>query len=263
MFVRSADALLNVVDFGSGPALVMHGGWVGSWELWQEPMQILQGSWRCVAYDHRGSGASSPDGISPQALVDDLFRVLDALQIDRCVLAGESLGGLTCLTAVLQEPSRFMGLVLVDAVPATTGTGPDTTAVLADYPAYVDAFVRACVPESDSEHIRRWGRQILLRAEPEAAAQMLQSLHTAALAPDLGAVHLPTLVIHGERDAVVPLAVGKATAAAISNAELVIIPGAGHVPSLTRPHEVADAIASWATRRCVDAQDAIRGIVSP
>lgn len=252
MFVKGDGYLLNAVAFGSGQAtFVAHGGWVGSWELWQEPFQLMQSRWRCVAYDHRGSGASTfpPEAISPAAFVDDLFRVLDYFEVASCVLAGESLGALTCLQAVTRDPSRFDGLVLVDGVPAAN---EERSAALvagsrSDYPATVRAFVDACVPEPDSEHIRRWGRQILLRAEPEAAARILECHYQEHVAPDLGVIPVPTLVIHGENDNIIPVEAAKAMAAAIPQAQLVILPDTGHVPTLTRPQEVVDAIDKWAT----------------
>jgi pimeloyl-ACP methyl ester carboxylesterase len=71
VFVQSDDVLLNVVEWGSPElaAFVGHGGWVDSWELWQEPFQLMQSRWRCVCYDHRGSGATwaTSRQISPRA----------------------------------------------------------------------------------------------------------------------------------------------------------------------------------------------------
>lgn len=251
MFLEVDGHLLNAVAFGSGEAtFVAHGGWVGSWELWQEPFQLMQSRWRCVGFDHRGSGVSTfpPDSIAPAALVDDLFRVLDHFEIASCVLAGESLGALTCLQAVMRDPSRFHGLVLVDAVPAASEA---RSAALvpgsrSDYPATVRAFVDACVPEPDSEHVRRWGRQILLRAEPEAAARILESHYQEHVAPDLGLLPVPTLVIHGEKDHIIPVQAAELMAGVIPEAELVVLPDTGHVPTLTRPQEVVDAIDRWA-----------------
>lgn len=252
MFVPADGYLLNTVEFGSGPnTLVCHGGWVGSWELWQEPFQLMQSRWRCIGYDHRGSGASTfpPEAITPTGLVDDLFTVLDHYQVGSCVLAGESLGALTCLQAVIRDPSRFKGLVLVDGAPAASRerTGALVDGSRTDYPRTVAAFVDACVPEPDSEHIRRWGRQILLRAEHEAAARMFESHYEQNVSADPERIGVPTLVIHGQEDVIVPLAIGEAIARAIPDSELVVIPGAGHVPTLTRPREVVDAIERWAT----------------
>jgi pimeloyl-ACP methyl ester carboxylesterase len=114
-----------------------------------------------------------------------------------------------------------------------------------DYPQTVAAFVAACVPEPDSDHIRRWGRQILLRAEPEAAARIFAH-YERDVRVDLSQVSVPTLLIHGEDDAIVRLALGKEVAAAISNSELAVLAGTGHVPTLTRPAEVVQAIDRWA-----------------
>lgn len=93
MFLMVDGHRLNAVAFGAGPrTFVAHGGWVGSWELWQDPFQLMHSRWRCIGYDHRGSGASTfpPEAIGPDVLVDDLFRVLDHFGVGRCVLAGES-----------------------------------------------------------------------------------------------------------------------------------------------------------------------------
>lgn len=252
MFIPAGGHLLNAVSFGSGPrTFVAHGGWVGSWELWQQPFELMQGDWRCISYDHRGSGASTAPAadVHPQGLVDDLFAVLDHFAVESCVLAGESMGTLTALEAVLRQPDRFEGLVLVDGMTETGGQPVDHSAVRDDYAAYVDAFVEACVPEPDSEHLRRWGRQILLRADPDAAARMFESHDVPRIAPDLGAIAVPTLVIHGRLDAIVPLSAGETAAALIPGAELVVIDDAGHVPTITRPREVVAAIDEWAARR--------------
>ncbi|MFN8040928.1 MAG: alpha/beta hydrolase [Acidimicrobiales bacterium] len=253
MFLATDGALLNTVSFGSGPrTLVAHGGWVGSWELWQDPIQLLQSGWRCIAYDHRGAGATAAptSSITPEALVDDLFAVLDAQGVDRCVLAGESLGALTCTLAVLRDPSRFEGLILVDGTPrADRATmAPLIDGSRADFPATVAFFVDACVPDPDAEHLRRWGRQILLRADPEAAARILEVHADEGVAPDHAAVTVPTLVVHGELDLIVPVDAGRQVADAIPGAELIVIPGAGHVPTVTHPADVAEAIEAWAQR---------------
>ena len=184
----------------------------------------------------------------PQGLVDDLFSVLDYYDVDRCVVAGESMGALTVIEAVLRQPARFEGLVLVDGVTETSGQVTDHSAVRDGYDSYVPAFVDACIPEPGSEHLRQWGRQILMRADPDAAAGMLESHDVPRIAADLGAITIPTLVIHGRCDVIVAPSVGEAAAAAIQHAELVVIEDAGHVPTLTRPREVVAAITAWSAR---------------
>ena len=60
MFIEAGGHRLSTVQIGTGPrTLVTHGGWAGSWELWLEPLQLMQEQWRGIAYDHRGSGVST------------------------------------------------------------------------------------------------------------------------------------------------------------------------------------------------------------
>ena len=101
--------------------------------------------------------------------------------------------------------------------------------------------------EPDAEHIKRWARQILLRADAEAAARVMESHAEANIAPDWSSIGVKTLVIHGEHDAIVPLSAGEMVAGAIPDSSLVVIPGAGHIPSMTRPGEVVTAIEAFFT----------------
>lgn len=237
---------LRSVDLGRGTPLLMHDGWVASWDLWLPLIERLQHRWRCIAYDHRGTGASTfpPDAISAPALVDDVFRVLDAHRIERAVIAGESLGSLVCMQAVLRSPARFAGLVLVGS---SARTGParaeHAAALRADWPGYIEDFVTACLPEADAGPLHRLGQNALLPAGADAAARM--SAAHAELAPALESIAVPTLVLHGAEDLSAPLAGAREVAARIPGAELVVFDDAGHVPILTRPDAVAAAIDRW------------------
>lgn len=248
MFVELNGQRFQVVSFGQGDKTILaHGGWVGSWELWQQPFELLSSDWRCVSYDHRGSGESPtlPESISPEVMVEDLFAVMDLLDIERCVVAGESLGAVVVLEAAHREPHRFEGLVIVDGAPWVSA---ESVASLiagsrSDYPATVAAFVQACVPANDAEHLRRWGRNLLGRADPESAARLLECyLDPPAPEVPLEEITVPALVIHSNDDAIVPVAVGEAVASRLPNATLVKLDDGGHVPSVTRPAQVVEAI---------------------
>jgi pimeloyl-ACP methyl ester carboxylesterase len=149
------------------------------------------------------------------------------------------LGGITCLSAVLRDPTGFDGPVLIDSAPQADPNGVKGLAAGArhDFPATVQRFVDACIPGSSREHLRHWGRQILLRAEPEAAARMMEAF--LEVAPNLAQVDVPTLVVHGSNDLIIPIEAAKALASGISGAELVVIDDAGHVPTITRPSSSA------------------------
>lgn len=251
MYLKFDDADLMVNAHGAGPrTLVGHGGWVGSGELWSGPFEILSRSWRTVAIDHRGSGASRHRAprITFEALTIDLLRVLDALSIDSCVLAGESMGALVMLEAALRWPDRVDGLVIVDGRTSGDRT-PATDRLVAgcksDFEATMRAFINACVPEEDCAAERAWGELIVNRSDAGSAIQMLECLEGIEVESRLGLLAVPTLILHGSRDAIVPLASAQHLAARIEGSRLVVAEGAGHVPTVTRPRWVAEQIEAF------------------
>lgn len=247
MFIQNKDAQLYTVEFGTGPHTILaHGGWTGSWELWTEPFTYLSKSWRTIAYDHRGTGATiSPvESITLENLVDDLFIVMDKMEVEKCVLAAESAGGIVAVSAALQQPQRFDGLVLVDALlhsEDNRGNAAFIQGLKTNFEQTVERFVDSCVLESEnnSKAIRSWGRKILGRSTPEASIQLLESTFGVDLRPRLSEITTPTLVIHGDRDDLVPLSDAEFAASQISNSHLHVVKGAGHVPTVTSPREVA------------------------
>jgi pimeloyl-ACP methyl ester carboxylesterase len=255
MFVKVNGNLLHTIDVGprGGRTILGHDGWVADWEVWHQPYEVLSHKWRCVAYDHRGAGESAvhPDQIIWEGLIDDVFGVMDVLGIDRCIGAGESLRAGVIVDAYMRHPDRFEGLVLVGGAArvrpaqpvANPESAPAVVKVRADFHGYVRDFVDAGIPEADSDHLRRWGRHIIERSDGESGARMFMAAARCELpSPDVTQIKVPTLLIHGSRDAIVPLAAAERMAASIPNSRLVVLDGAGHVPPITRPEEVIKAI---------------------
>jgi pimeloyl-ACP methyl ester carboxylesterase len=252
MFIPVEDAKIYTTAFGSitSPVIVGIGGWIGSWELWAEPFGILSQNWRTIAYDHRGSGATiAPvESITYNRLVNDIFAVLDAYNVEKCVLAAESAGALPALGAAIKDPKRITGLVIVDGM-YFRETSPEKDMFLLGlskaYPATLDRFIEACVPEPDSDHLKRWGRQIIDRASQEAAIALYLSAGEIDLRNELRHISQPTLILHGEADGIVPVEEARQLAQIIPQAKLTVLPGAGHVPTMTRPLEVAHEIENF------------------
>lgn len=247
MFLKSDDADLFISSFGDGPRnFVAHGGWVGSGELWQQPFEQLSRHWRTVTYDHRGTGATvNRATITFELLVNDLFRVLDALKIDTCVLAGESSGACIVLEAALRAPERFSGLVLVDGRyhgGKSVGATRFIDGCKSDFEATMEMFVAACTPEEDCASERRWAKQIVMRSSGAAAVELMECLEVVQLEDRLQQIELPTLLIHGSRDLITPPSMSENLAKKIPNSRLVMIDGAGHVPTITRSDQVVRAI---------------------
>lgn len=256
MFIGIEGHKALAFSFGSGSRTFLAvGGWVGSSEVWLPTLELLSSTWRVASFDHRGAGETVVPvaAISYSALVDDVFRVMDSLHIERCVFGGESAGTQVVLDAVLRHPERFSGAVLVDGSaglprPPAAGpspiTGPPSTWPGADHRARLRWFVDLCMPEPWADHIRRWGLDILLRADPEAATRLWGIGRDSAsqLVTRLPEVSIPVLLIRGSEDALVPRVAMEALSECLPNSKLVEVPGAGHVPVMTRPDVVAREI---------------------
>jgi pimeloyl-ACP methyl ester carboxylesterase len=253
MFISHNSAQIYAVEFGSGPRTILGlGGWAGSWELWTGPFSELSKTWRTVAYDHRGTGATiAPvESITVENMVQDLFAVMDRMQIDKCVLAAESAGGMVAVQAVLEQPHRFEGLVLVDALLHRENDASNAAFIQGlktNFEETIHGFVRSCVPASEpnSREIRSWGSKILFRASPEAAVRLIECAYGVDLRPGLAHIQVPVLLLHGDRDVIVPLGDSEFIASMLPHGCLRVFKGAGHVPTMTRPREVADEINQY------------------
>ncbi len=252
MFIQTVDAKIFATSFGvpSAPAIVAIGGWIGNWELWLEPFSILSQAWHTIAFDHRGAGVTvAPlESINLERMVDDVFRVMDAYKLEWCVLAAESAGALTALMAALKEPERIAGLVIVDGSyfrPTPVKTSSFVTGLQTKYQATLEYFIQACIPDSGADHIRDWGLKMLERASKDSAIALYNLLDNVDLRSEFARVTQPTLILHGDKDKIVPLEAAHWLAQTLPQSKLVVIEGAGHVPTVTHPEVIAREINSF------------------
>ncbi len=256
MFIPRPNAQLHALTFGHGPlTLLAVGGWTAGGEIWH-PLFGHLAHWRCISLDHRGAGASTRSGpITVDDMADDLLAVADALNVGPCVIAAESSGAAAALLAVQRAPRRFVGQVLVGA--SWQRTEPEDTsnfvaALRHDYDGAIHSFINNCLSESDSVELRRWGFQMLKKSSVDDAVALLRSREHIAnneqLASQFRDLRLPTLLIHGDGDRIVPAHSSQLLAQLIPGAELHVLAGLGHVPLVTDPCQVAARIDEFGTR---------------
>lgn len=257
MFRRIRGQSVNTVSFGSGDtALVAVSGAFGTWEVWQQPFELLSRRWRTIGYDHFGVGETRvpPELVTFENQVLLLEGVLDTFGIERCVLAGDSNNTAVALEAARRWPGRVNALVLVsgavDFVPSE-----DVVRFVKGLRSVLDAtldfFVELCLPEDDAGHLRAWLRDIIARTGGERAAQLIESFYEVDVRSTLSKIKAPTLVLHGALDALPTStpAAAEEMAATIPDAELKVLPDAGHVPTLSRPQAVVEAIEGFVRSR--------------
>jgi pimeloyl-ACP methyl ester carboxylesterase len=259
---------LSVDDAGEGiPVVLLHGLTASRRYVVMGSRALERSGHRVIAYDARGHGRSSPaydpGAYGYEELGLDLEAVLDALGVERAVLAGASMGAHTLLWLALQRPERVGGLVVI--TPAYDPDTNDDPERLAGWDALarglrvggVDGFLEAYdldgVPEAWRETVVKVIRQRLAAHEhPEAVADALEVVPRSrpfGALRELGDIAVPVAIVasHDEADPGHPQEVGEAYAAAIPGARLVL-DEPGHSPVAWQGSQLSKVIAEVAAQ---------------
>jgi 3-oxoadipate enol-lactonase len=250
-FVETGPVKLYYESRGRGPAVLLVMGLGMTLSGWWRTVPVLARSFRVLTFDNRGIGRSDSAALpySVAAMADDAIAVLDAAGEQRAHVYGISLGGMVAQELALRHPDRVRALVLG----ATTPGG--SRGVLAGVPA-LGFFSRAAamapeealwaaVPYTYAEttrrrHAERIAEDIAHRVrfppDPSAYGHQVAAAATHNTFHRLGEIAAPTLVVHGEEDAVVPPQHARLLAEAILGAELRLWPEAGHLYVTDEPH---------------------------
>lgn len=231
----------------SQPALVLVHGAGGTHLFWPTALRRLAG-YRVYALDLPGHGKSGGRGRqSIASYAEAVMAWLEAVRLHRAVFAGHSMGSAIALTLALRHPERVMGIALL-------GGG----ACLRVAPSLLDETASPTTYHKAIHSIVRWS--FSPHAAPklvETAAQRLEETRRSVLHGDLHAcdafdltrwladVRAPALVMCGALDKMTPLSLSRQLAAGLPQAELRIIPEAGHMLMLEKPEEVAAALAEF------------------
>jgi pimeloyl-ACP methyl ester carboxylesterase len=250
-------AKTNYVEMGDGPPLLFLHGLGGSWQNWLENIPHFARDHRVIALDFPGFGASPmpPWEISIPAYGRFLRDFCERVGIERCSLVSNSMGGFIATELAINEPERVDDLVLVSAAGITWARARREPAEMAA------RMIRAGAPLAlrfQMSSIRRpkirqrffrglWYKPNALRRELiwEQVVPALQSPGTFDamrtlvgydIRDRLEEIEVPTLIVWGRQDGVVPVPAAAAYKERIGdNAELVIFDRCGHMPELERP----------------------------
>ena len=251
-FVKTTDGTeLFYNDWGSGKPVVLIHGWPLDADMWEYQMTALaQRGHRVIAYDRRGFGRSSQpwDGYDYNTLADDLKAVMDHLKLTDATLVGFSMGG----GEVARYMSRHGGAnvaktVLVSAVTPVmirSASNPDgadpaifddmVTQLKADRPHFLAGFSKAffgagLLNFTVTAETLTAAQTIALMASPKATIDCVRAFSETDFRGDLGSFNVPTLIIHGDADATVPIDISaRAAVRLIKNAALKEYAGAPH-----------------------------------
>jgi pimeloyl-ACP methyl ester carboxylesterase len=261
---------IEYYDVGKGPAVVLlHGLGTSAKVDWGACILRLSEHHRVLAPDLLGFGASDKPVIDYgiQTWVDFLGEFLRVEKARDFTLAGESLGGWIAAQYAIQAlgPQEALGqsfilpkpsrLVLVDAAGhrhlaegMSAGGGPGLS--LAGSRALLSAIFADPARGSD-DAVRAQFALSMAKGDGWTIHSLLSNRSIVAECVDdkLGQITVPTLVVWGERDRIVPLGDGRDFAARIPGARLVIVPGSGHAPGIEKPDELLAAMEPFLDAR--------------
>ncbi|ROR66824.1 alpha/beta fold hydrolase [Agrococcus jenensis] len=267
------DVRVHVEDHGTGRPVVLIHGWPLSSASWAPQRQaLLDAGYRVIAYDRRGFGHSDKPktGYGYDTLADDLAGLLEQLDVRDVTLVGFSMGGGEVARYIARHgQERLRSVVFAAAVPPRMMQTPDnpdgpltvakatamTAQLTADREAFFDGFTRdffSANADGDvlvTEAERQQAITLCLQADKLAALEAMQSFGITDFRDDLELVTVPTLVLHGDADGIVPFeGSGKRTHEAIPGSELVLIPGAPHGLNASHPAEFNAALLDFLQR---------------
>lgn len=254
--------MIEYDDFGSGPAVVLLHGFPLNRQMWQPQVEVLAAAgYRVICPDLPGFGASpvASDCRSIDVYADAVIGLLDRLGVEQAVIGGMSMGGYVLLNLLERYRSRSRAaLFLVTRAAADDAAGrAKRTALVAEVEAgrplvVADAFVELLfAPQTAAgrpdliAQVRNW---MEATSAPGLVAGLLAMRDRSDYVDRLVTFNLPTLVVGAELDRAVPVEHAQILVERLPQAELRIIPQAGHMANLEQPEAFNQALIEFLKR---------------
>lgn len=267
-FIKLADGReIHLRDEGppNAPVIVLLHGSNADLLTWQAWTDRLRDDYRVIRFDQRGHGLTGPapdDEYAISAFVDDVNDVADALGLQTFTLAGNSMGGAIAMAYAITNPDRLDALVLVDAggAPISRKGSGNMAFNLAAKPVIGDIMSqllpRSLVKKSLSQSVsnqsvvteeavdRYWEMARYPGTRAATRKRFAQPRKPFPIA-DVRAMQVPTLVMWGEEDALIPYEAAGWYMDNLPNATLANYPGIGHIPMEETPDRSVSDLKTW------------------
>jgi 3-oxoadipate enol-lactonase len=216
--------------------------------MWQPQLDAVPAGWRVIAPDYRGFGESSPPApaATMNELAGDVVDLLDHLEVHETIVAGCSMGGYVAFELLASAPNYVKGLVLID-----TRAGADTEEGKAGRRKMIEKVEReGSRAIADEMTLKLLGvstgrnrpdlvehvHEMIAGTDPKAIAMAVNAMMGRKdMTSSLGAIKVPTVIIAGAEDTLMPAAAMQQMHEAINGSQFHTIEAAGHLPSLEQP----------------------------
>jgi non-heme chloroperoxidase len=256
-------------DWGSGDPVVFVHGWRLNSDMWEYQLPALvDRGLRCVAYDRRGCGRSDQPGAGYDfdTLADDLAALMDHLDLRDVTLVSHSMGSAEVARYLTRHgDERVARVALISPTlpylqrDETNPEGVDpaafdgiSAALRADRPGYLTELAPAALGAglpgvSVSDALTSWAIGLFLTASPKASIDTVYLHGVTDLRGDMASFTVPTLIVHGDSDALIPMEVSAQRAAPmIPDCTLVIYENASHWPFVTHRERLNEQLVAFA-----------------
>jgi len=225
------------------PLILVHGAG-GNHQHWGAAIRNLRGA-DVHALDLPGHGRSSGSG--QQTIADYaafVVKFMDALGLERAIVAGHSMGGATAVTAALDYPQRVAGLILVGTGARLRVLPKILEGTLSDFENTVELICQYAYARQAPRELVRQGLQRMLQVAPQTIHDDFAACNACDITGRLGEIRCPTLVVCGTEDTLTPPKYASFLAEHIAGAELKLVEGAGHMVMVEKGEEVSGIVAA-------------------
>ncbi|MFF5970122.1 alpha/beta fold hydrolase [Streptomyces sp. NPDC012769] len=251
-----------------GTAIVLVHGYVDSWWTFEPLLRRMPAALHAYAPTQRGHGdADKPlDGYLPDDFAEDLIAFMDAVDIERAVLVGGSSGGVQARIVAGRRPDRVAGLVLL-GVPAALADKPGVAELWETVRKLEDpvdrAFVEAFASGMTASPMGRGFLQTVIDENLKAPARVWRETLRGLLETDLRAtlrgILVPTLVVWGDRDRLLPPEDQRTILDAVPDSRLLVYEGVGHVVYWEAPDRVLRDLTAFTTSTATRSASTVDG----
>ncbi|SEQ35326.1 alpha/beta fold hydrolase [Natrinema salaciae] len=257
MYRSRTDALTT--DVGEGQPIVFAHGTLMDRTMFAPQIEALQDEYRAVAYDLRARTDRYAPGYDLWELADDCAAVLDGIGEDSAVIAGMSMGGFMALRFALEYPERVDGLVLIDSMAAPHTA--EEQEIYGDLVAPLDGSHEATprelaegvtgylfgdtTREENPELVEAWVDRWATYPGAAVYHELHSWLERSDVTDRLSEIDVPVLIVHGEEDPSIDPSRAEPMLEELPDAEMELIPDAGHTSNLERSEPATDAIRSF------------------
>ena len=252
----------NVKLLGNGSQTIIFAHGFGSDQTaWRHQVAAFAPDYRIVLFDHVGAGKSDFSAYSPRrysslySYSEDLLDLCAELKLTKCILVGHSVSGMVSLLAALVEPDCFSQLIFLDASPRylndvgyvggfeQSDLDAFYEAMSTNYYAWASGFAPIAMATQDKPELAAEFAQTLAAIRPDIAQAVAKVIFQSDHRADLPKLKVPTVILQASDDIAVPLEVGHYLADKIPRSKLVQIAAKGHLPHISAPDVVTNAIA--------------------